>query len=422
MNIIYKKLDEIREYENNPRKNDNAVTAVANSIQEFGFKVPILLDRNGVIVAGHTRYKAAKQLGFDEVPCLIADDLSDEQVRAFRLVDNKTAELSEWDEYLRDFELSWISDSDIDMSDFGFDTSEVTAEEIKEDDFDVDEILETVEEPITRLGDVWTLGGHRLVCGDCTDAVVYDKLLGDSKVDLVLTDPPYNMAYSGAGGTSKNKREQNKILNDNMSDKDFDDFLYSVDLQLAEHLKDGGSFYMFYKELGLGAFYNALQGSGLTFKQELIWVKNQLVLGGAKYQNMYEPIIFACKGKKIGTWNGGRKERSVIEDVDMMDEFELRDLVKRLANEQGTDILREQKQLCNDLHPTMKPIRLLARLINNSSNEQDVVLDAFAGSGSTLIACEQAGRRGFMIELDPKYCDVIVQRWERFTNKKAIKA
>lgn len=420
MDIIYKNLNEIKEYENNPRRNAVAVDKVAESIRQFGFKVPLVLDKHCVIVAGHARYKAAKQLGLDKVPCLVADDLSDEQVRAFRLADNKTAEFSEWDEELLLNELTGIFN--IDMTMLGFDLSaEAAATEPHEDNFDIDKALEDITKPVTQIGDVWQLGEHRLVCGDCAEAAVYKKLLQGNKVDLVVTDPPYNIGYCGAGGTSKLQREQKKIANDNMAEEDFNLFLFTVNCYLSEHLKNNASFYMFYKERGHGTFLDALQGSGLTFKQELIWVKNQIVLGGAKYQNMYEPIIFGCKGKKVGTWNGGRKERSVIEDVDLMNESELRDIVKQLTNEMDFDVLRERKQVRNDLHPTMKPIRLLARLINNSSNEQDIVLDAFAGSGSTLIACEQTVRRGFMIELDRKYCDIIVQRWERFTGAKAVK-
>lgn len=238
-------------------------------------------------------------------------------------------------------------------------------------------------------------------------------------VDLVITDPPYNMNYQGAGNTKKEKRKDNVILNDKMSDDDFELFLIRMYECLNYVLKDGASFYVFYKELGKGVFITALEKGGLTFKQELIWVKNQLVLGGSKYQSMYEPCLFGCKGSKTENWYTGRKERSVIESVDHMNEFELRDVIKEILETLETDVIRENKQVKNDLHPTMKPIKLLAKFIRNSSKVDDLVLDVFGGSGSTIVACEQLDRRCYTMELDEKYCDVIIKRWESLTGGKA---
>lgn len=415
MQIIEMDLTAIKPYEKNPRKNDNAVEAVANSICEFGFKVPIVIDRDNVIVCGHTRYKAGKLLKLKTVPCLVADDLTDEQIRAFRLADNKVGEIAEWDLDLLDFELDSI---DLDMELFGFtELLDEPSDEIVEDDYDP----EPPVEPVAKLGDIYQLGEHRLMCGDCTDMRQVEALMNGNLAHLVVTDPPYNMNYSGAGNTGKAQREKNKILNDSMPDDEFADFLATVNGSLYSVMEDGASFYMFYKELGTGVFLTALKQAGLTFKQELIWVKNSLVIGGSKYQSMYEPCLFGCKGKRIKSWYTGRKERSVIEHLDLMNEDELRNTLREVLHEHETDIIREDKNLKNDLHPTMKPIKLLAKLIRNSSAQGDIVVDFFGGSGSTLIACEQLGRRCYTSELDPKYVDVIIDRWEQFTGGKAIK-
>ncbi len=407
-------LNDIKPYEKNPRNNDNAVDKVAESIKQFGFKVPIVIDKDNVIIAGHTRYKAAIKLGFNEVPCIKADDLTPEQVKAFRLADNKVAEFSEWDFDLLTEELNALTD--FDMSEFGFDVGEVEIiSEPIEDNYEV----ELPDEPKAKLGDVYQLGEHRLMCGDSTSITDVETLMRGNVADMVLTDPPYNMNYQGAGNSTD--RASKKIKNDNMPDAEFEIFLTDVYKNIFLSLKDTGSFYVFYKELGKGVFITALEQAGLTFKQELIWLKNHLVLGGSKYQNIYEPCLFGCKGKRVGLWNGGRKQTSVIEHYDLMDEFELRDAIKELVNSLEPDVVRVDKQLKNDLHPTMKPIKILSHFIQNSSNAGDSVLDVFGGSGSTLIACEQLNRKCFMMEYDPKFVDVIIDRWESFTGKKAVK-
>lgn len=414
-------LEDLKEYENNPRNNDGAVQAVADSIKEFGFKVPIVIDRDNVIVAGHTRLKAARLLGLETVPCIVADDLTPEQVKAYRLADNKTGELAEWDFAALEIEISELSEmSDIDMSDFGFELEpmEEEAQEVVEDDIpEVDD----GNDPTVKLGDVWQLGKHRLSCGDSTDITAVEMLMNNELADMVLTDPPYNMGYMGAGNKDKSNYKHDKILNDKMSDDDFERFLTDVYSNLFIAMKDGASFYVFYKELGKGVFITALEKGGLTFKQELIWVKNQIVIGGSKYQNMYEPCLYGCKGDRIENWYAGRRERSVIESIDLMNEFELRSTIIELLETLETDVIRENKTLKNDLHPTMKPLKLLGRFINNSSAKDDIILDLFGGSGSTLIACEQLGRRCYTMELDPKYCDVIIKRWEQFTGETAVK-
>ena len=411
--IVMMPIGDVKPYANNPRNNKEAVAKVAASLKEFGFRQPIVVDKDMIVVVGHTRLLAAKKLKMSEVPVLVADDLTDEQVKAYRLADNKTAEFAAWDMLKLDEELSGIFD--IDMSEFGFNMADFEEEpEVTEDEFD-----DTLpEEPVAKRGDIYQLGAHRLMCGDSTALGDVEKLLDGAEVDLVVTDPPYNMAYEGAGNTKD--RQSKRIMNDKMSPDDFRDFLTQVYENYFCVMKDGASIYVFYKELGEGVFITAMTDGGLTYKQELIWVKNQLVLGGSKYQSMYEPFLMGCKGKSIKVWNGGRKQTSVIESIDFMGEDELRDAIKELLADQEPDVIRERKQLVNDLHPTMKPVRLIAKLIQNSSNKGDNVLDLFGGSGTTMIAAEQTGRSCYLMELDPRFVDVIVRRYETFTGEKAV--
>lgn len=411
MDIIEVALSDLKPYENNPRKNDDAVDAVKASIKEFGFKVPIVVDKNNVIVAGHTRYKAAMKLGLTTVPVVVADDLTDQQVKAFRLADNKVGELAKWDDNLLELE---ILDIDMDMMKFGFDNIKAPIDEPEED-----VIPEPPEEPRAQMGDIYILGQHRLICGDSTSLSDVRELMDGQLCDLVITDPPYNMNYQGAGNSTN--RDQKKIMNDHMSDAKFEQFLEDVYECYYQSMKNGSSIYVFYKELGTGIFMRKMVESGLTYKQELIWVKSQLVLGGSKYQSLYEPFLMGCKGKSIKKWYGGRKQTSVIENIDLMTESELRDALRNALEVEPTDVVRANKQLVDDLHPTMKPIKLLEYLIKNSSAEGDIILDLFGGSGSTLIACEQTNRKCYMCELDPKYVDVIIKRWENLTGQKAKK-
>ena len=410
MKIEQVKTADLVPYLNNAKKHDRKqIENVAASIRKYGFVQPIVVDRNDEVIIGHCRLMAAKLLGLDEVPCLRAEDLTDEQVKELRLIDNKTNE-SPWDVELLQIELE-----SLDLGDFDFDWGIP-----KKDDEVVEVPVPEDVESITGSGECWHIGDHILLCGDSTNPDHVRSLMGDELADCVCTDPPYNMGYQGAGRTPKAKRERNKILNDSLPDDEFDIFLAAVYRNMAEVMKDKAAFYVFYKELGHAAFIRALQGSGLTFKQELIWVKNQLVMGGAQYQNMYEPCLYGCKGKNP-KWYTGRKERSVIESVDLMSDAELRATIKELTEREATDIIRERKTQVNDLHPTMKLVRLIAKLLNNSTAKNDIVLDLFGGSGSTLMACEQMGRKCRIMEMDPHYCDVIVRRWEDFTGRKAYK-
>ena len=410
MNIENMKVKDLIPYEKNAKKHDKTQIAnVAESIKRFGFAQPLVVDKDNVLIIGHCRLLAAKQLKLREVPVVKMEDLTEDQVKQLRLLDNKLNE-SDWD-----MELLMDEVGDLDFDGFDLDWGlpeeaiEIIEDEPPEPDYE--------NEPIAKVGDIWKLGNHRLMCGDSTNKDHLNKLLNGVTADLLLTDPPYNMNFQGAGNAKD--RENKKIMNDHMSDADFSNFLVNIFKTAKSYIKDGASFYVFYKELGRGVFLTSILESGLLFKQELIWVKNQLVLGGSNYQSMYEPCLYGCKGKRVKIWKGGRKQRSVIESVDLMNEDELRKAVRELTEAQETDIIRENKPLVNDLHPTMKPIKLLARFIQNSSNPDDAVLDVFGGSGSTMIACEQLDRSAYLMELDPRFADVIVKRWENFTGKKA---
>lgn len=388
MEVRNLKIDEIKPYENNPRNNLDAIDATANSIKKFGWQQPIVVDKDMVIIAGHTRYLAAKKLGCDTVPVVVASNLSDEQVKAYRLADNKTGELAEWDFKLLDTELQDILD--IDMSDFGFELDIFEDEEVKEDDFDE----EVPEEPKSKLGQIYQLGRHRLMCGDSTNSESVKKLLGGVQADLLLTDPPYNIDYSSKdfGGKDSKTRINNQIANDKMTPDEFYKFLFSVFSNAKDNLKSGASFYIWFSDLATVEFNNAANNSGLMVKETLIWEKNNFVLGHQDYQHKHEPCLYGWVRGGSHSWYSDRKQ---------------------------TTILNFDRPLNSNFHPTMKPISLFDYEIKNSTKSGDVVLDLFGGSGTTVMACEQNGRNACVMEYDPKYVDVIIKRWEDFTGKKA---
>ena len=411
MNILELSPSALSPYAKNTKKHDKKqIQNVALSIQKYGFVQPIVVDRNNVVVIGHCRLMAAKKLGLATVPCVKAEELSDDQINELRIIDNKTNE-SAWDNENLMEELKTLDFEGFDF-DFGIDVKE--KKEVVEvpvpDDEDV--------EPVVKRGEIWKLGDHVLMCGDSTSLEDAAKLTSGHYVDCVCTDPPYNMAYEGAGRTPAEKRKKNKILNDSMPEEEFEVFMHNVYAAMASVMKEGASCYVFYKEMGRGTFIKQMFESPLTYKQELIWVKNQLVLGGADYQSMYEPCLYGCKGKRE-KWFGKRNKHNVIESIDLMTIDELREAVRALTEDSPCDVIREKKTAVNDLHPTMKPIKRLAHLLENSTLTGDAVLDLFGGSGSTLLACEQMNRKCYMMELDTHYCDVIIKRWEDFTGRKA---
>ena len=372
MTIVMKNIAEIKPYENNPRHNESAIDAVASSIKEFGWKQPLVIDKDNVIVVGHTRWLAAKKLGLNEVPCLIASDLTDERIAAYRLADNKTNELATWDFEKLKTELESISD--IDMSQFGFEELEASLDDVKDDEFDEKGAIS--ETPYSKKGDIFILGNHRLMVGDSTLKDDVDKLCEDRSVDLVLTDPPYNVDYEGQDGM--------KIQNDKQSDEDFYNFLLSAFKNMFEHTKPGGVIYCFHADTEGLNFRNAFKNAGFKLAECLIWVKNSLVLGRQDYQWRHEPCLYG--------WKEGAGHYFVDDRT------------------QDT-ILEYDKPRNNNLHPTQKNIELVSKLILNSSRKDETILDLFGGSGTTLIAAEQLGRKTLMMELDEKYADVIVKRF-----------
>lgn len=381
MNITMLKIDALKPYDKNPRKNDEAVKYVAESIKQFGFKVPIVIDKHNVIVAGHTRYKAAKQLGIDEVPCIVADDLTEEQVKAFRLADNKVAEAAEWDFGLLGDELEGIFD--IDMEAFGFEFDIEEEKEVVEDEFEG----ELPEEPKSKLGDVYQLGRHRLMCGDSTNVTDVEKLMGGELADMLLTDPPYNVDYEGK------TKDKLKIENDKMENDNFRQFLIDAFNNANLVMKAGAVFYIWHADLEGYNFRGACFDVGWKVRQCLIWNKNTMVMGRQDYHWKHEPCLYGWKDGAGHLWAADRKQ---------------------------TTILNFDRPTRNDLHPTMKPISLFDYQIKNNTKGGDIVLDLFGGSGTTIMACEQNGRRGYSMEFDPRYVDVIIARWEEFTGEKAV--
>lgn len=408
MQITRKNVSELKEYENNPRENNHAVEAVANSIREFGFKVPIIVDENNIIIAGHTRYKAAISLGLEEVPCIVASDLTPEQVKAFRLADNKVGELATWD--LEKLRLELENIEGLDMSLFGFEIED-EPEELFEDDFDPNEHI--TEIPFSEYGDLYILGNHRLLCGDSTKKEDIEKLVDKNIIDLVLTDPPYNVDV-GAKGDGNEQFDNRRIKNDNMSSDDFLNFLVKAFSNMRDVLKEGGSYYVCHGSSSLVEFDKALQLNNLKPRQQLIWNKNTLVLGRQDFQWRHECIYYGWKEGKAHYFIDDRTRTTVI-DAPSLDfkSMKKEELIQRLDDIYSlkNSVLNHDKPTKNDLHPTMKPISLLGDLLKYSSLPGQNVLDPFGGSGSTLIACDELKRNAFLNELDENYVDVIVKRY-----------
>ena len=381
MNVFEKKISEIRPYEKNAKKHDKRQIAnVAESIKQYGFVQPVVIDRDGVIVIGHCRVDAAKKLGMKTVPCVCVDDLTPEQVNALRLVDNKSNE-SAWDMDLLAEELPGL-----DLSAFEFDWGvlKTAMEEAVEDEApEVDEEFE----PVTKQGDVWQLGRHRLMCGDSTSVECVQKLMGGQQVDLLLTDPPYGINYTGK------TKDALKIENDAKSDDDFISFLKLAFEAADSVMKPGAVFYIWHADSKAHIFRMACQMAGWEVRQVLIWVKNSMVLGRQDYQWKHEPCLYGWKEGAGHLWASDRKQTTVLE-------FD--------------------RPTANKEHPTMKPVALFDYQIKNNTKGGDIVLDLFAGSGTTVVACEQNGRRAYAMEYDPRYCDVIVKRWENLTGEKAV--
>ena len=369
------------------------VAQIAASIAEFGFTSPILAGSDGVIVAGHGRLAAAHKLGLEVVPVVVLDHLSPTQRRALVIADNRIAENAGWDDAMLRIELEALQLEGFDLNITGFDADAladlIAGEEPDNEGLtDEDAVPELAENPISKPGDIWVLGEHKLVCGDATKADDYQALLGEELVDMTFTDPPYCVNYANSA-KDKMRGTHRPILNDNLG-KDFAPFLRAACQNILAHTK--GAVYIAMSSSELDTLQSAFRGAGGRWSTFIIWAKNTFTLGRADYQRQYEPILYGWRDGAEHFWCGAR--------------------------DQG-DVWNIKKPQKNDLHPTMKPVELVERAIRNSSRPGDLVLDPFGGSGSTLIACEKSGRRARLIELDPKYCDVIVSRWESFAGARA---
>lgn len=398
LNVQQVALEQLVPYARNARTHsDSQVAQIAGSIAEFGFVNPVLVGGDNVIIAGHGRVMAAKKLGLQTVPTIKLDHLTENQRRALVIADNKIAENAGWDEELLRLELQNLADEDFDLDLLGFDDVELDDLLTSLDDDEAaaldENIPEVQENSVSRTGDIWIMGEHRLLCGDSTSEADMKTLMAGELADMVFTDPPYNVNY---GDTAKDKlrskggaKAGRTIMNDNLGD-DFEAFLTAACKNMLAHTK--GALYICMSSSELDTLQSAFRNAGGKWSTFIIWAKNTFTLGRSDYQRQYEPILYGWKDGNDRYWCGAR--------------------------DQG-DVWFYNKPQKNDLHPTMKPVDLVVRGIKNSSKTLDIVLDPFGGSGSTLIAAEHTGRQARLIELDPKYVDVIVRRWQEMTGLQA---
>jgi DNA modification methylase len=414
MLIELRPLDGIRPYEQNPRLNDAAVDAVMRSLREFGFRQPIVVDADDVIIVGHTRWKAAKKLGLAQVPVHVATDLSPEQIRAYRIADNQTATIADWDMQLLPTELASLQDADYDLGLLGFSTEElakIMGLDPGEGLCDPDGVPAPPDAAITQPGDVWILGDHRLMCGDSSSAADVDRLLDGAVIHLVNTDPPYNVKVEprsknaiaaglssfpgeGSGRTGQQLRAKDRPLeNDFVSEEEFDRLLVAWFENASQVMTPGAGFYIWGGYSNLGNYPAPLRQAGLYFSQGIIWDKEHPVLSRKDFMGAFELCFYG--------WKEGAAHRY-------------------FGPNNATDLWHVKKVNPQSMvHLTEKPVELAARAIGYSSLPGENVLDLFGGSGSTLVACQQTGRHAYLMELDPLYCDVIVKRFELFSGTKA---
>lgn len=391
-------VERLKPYEHNPRLNDGAVEAVANSIKQFGFRVPIIVDQDGVIISGHTRLKAAQKLGLCEVPVHQACELNPSQVRALRLADNKTGELAEWDLEFLPIELKELQSMDWDLSMLGFSEDELsdllTIDESETGNTDVNDVPEVDEAapPLSKPGEIYALGRHRLLCGDATDASAVTILLGGKQIDLMFTDPPYGVGYADKNkflnSLDKGNRIQDEIENDHLSQEETAKLWLTAFKAWAPHFADHSAYYVCTASSNglLPLMLDTMQKAGMPYRHQLIWVKNAPVLCRSDYNYRHEPLLYGWADRHHFYGEG----------------------------EQKTTVWEYAKPNANTLHPTMKPVPLIENAILNSTEKGMLVVDPFLGSGSTLIAAERTGRVCYGTELEPKYCDVIRRRYAEF--------
>jgi site-specific DNA-methyltransferase (adenine-specific) len=377
-------------YANNSRTHDDAqVAQIAASIKEFGFRNPILVDGVGII-AGHGRLMAARKLGLNKVPTIDCSDMTESQKKAYIIADNKLAMNAGWDTAMLSIEMKDLEDEGFDLALLGFDDKELNAllePEVTEGLIDEDAVPETPIEPKTKLGNIYILGNHRLMCGDSCSITDMEKLVNNRQVDMWLTDPPYNVAYEGK------TKDALTIQNDSMDNEGFRQFLRDAYVTADTVMKAGAVFYIWHADSEGYNFRGAAHDAGWKVRQCLIWKKSTMVMGRQDYHWKHEPCLYGWKEGAGHLWSTDRKQ---------------------------TTILEFDKPSRNGEHPTMKPVALFEYQMLNNTKGGDIVLDSFGGSGTTLLAAEKHGRHAYLMELDPKYCDVIVKRWEDFTGKKAV--
>jgi DNA modification methylase len=390
MQIERRRLDSLQLDPDNAREHDKAnIDAIKASLEKFGQRKPIVV-ADGVVIAGNGTMEAAQALGWEEIDTVSADDLDETERRAYAIADNRTAELAKWNEAKLAEALSSVTEDGDAMGEAtGFDHQAIVdlveqhlaePKEIVED-----EVPEVQEETVTKPGDLWVLGDHRVLCGDSTLGSDFQALMAGARSDLLLTDPPYNVAYEGGTGLT--------IQNDDMADGDFRKFLTTMFGHAFAAMKPGAAFYVWHADIQAYNFYGSIQDHGEKIRQCLIWAKSSLVLGRKDYQTQHEPCLYGWKGGASHSWYSDRKQ---------------------------TTLLSFAKPSRNAEHPTMKPVEMIAYQMGNSTGPQGLILDPFLGSGTTLIAAEQLGRKCYGMELSPAYCDVIVRRWQKLTGQRAV--
>jgi DNA modification methylase len=396
MKIVEKSVETLIPYIKNSRTHSDAqIAQIAASIKEFGWTNPILVDGDNGIIAGHGRLMAARKLGHTKVPVIELKDMTETQKKAYIIADNQLAMNSGWDTSLLTLELTDLQADGFDLELLGFDSKELNAllePEVVEGLTDEDAVPDVPDEPKTKLGDIYELGNHRLMCGDSTSIDAVDQLLEFGKANMVFTDPPYNMDFTGgihADGSKSFNAKHGSIKNDKMSQNDAEDFFDAINTVIYTYCV--GAFYITFYRLGIGEYWKSLERTSLKVRSLIIWDKGNHTLSNSDYMSKYEPIFYGWTGDNHNFYGGNN----------------------------GMDIWEIKRTAKNDLHPTMKPVELIEKALLDASKAKDVVLDLFGGSGSTMIACEKLGRKACLMELDPKYCDVIVKRWEEFTGGKA---
>lgn len=427
MQIVEKPIQEIFPYEKNPRKNTKAIDVVANSLKQYGFQQPIVVDANNIIIVGHTRYQAAKKLGMKQVPVLTAGDLTEKQVKAYRIMDNKSSEFAKWDDSLLMSELTdLIQDNNLQIvsEDTGFTESELN-KLFPDDSIDLMEKYSHSDKFVSQQGDIWMCGNHRIICGDSTDPNNIDAVLEGQMIDVIWEDPPYGISYETANGINYSKEENelrnHKIANDNLSEMALDEFLNKHYKILTERVKPGGNIYVAHDIRFTQQIRDMISINDYHIADTLIWRKNNASNWLSNYAKYYEPIIYGWKKGAESRWYGkGMQPNAVnLDDLDEMSKEQIIKLIRSIPSNY-VEIPKEPRSVAS-LHPTVKPVKLILYHLYNSSRPNDIIFDGFGGSGSTLIACEKSNRRCRMVEYERKFVDTAIRRWQDLTGETAMR-